>query len=143
MTFQVSDTDLGSKAIRRTALRHALISWLFGAVLVGLTINILASILSGGDPDTEAFASLGFPVGIGVRIVLQFQAEPRSGKIRAQHASHGIDYSIEKQAVDSGVVGEVLEMADVVDRASRMEVERLGAMTGDLKSMGLCDRCDP
>ena len=32
MTFQVSDTDLGSKAIRRTALRHALISWIFGAV---------------------------------------------------------------------------------------------------------------
>lgn len=48
MTFQVSDTDLGSKAIRRTALRHALISWLFGAVLIGLTINILASILSSG-----------------------------------------------------------------------------------------------
>jgi uncharacterized membrane protein len=48
MTFQVSDTDLGSKAIRRTALRHALISWLFGAVLIGLTINTLASILSGG-----------------------------------------------------------------------------------------------
>lgn len=48
MTFQVSDTNLGSKAIRRTALRHALISWLFGAVLIGLTINILASILSSG-----------------------------------------------------------------------------------------------
>lgn len=48
MTFQVSDTDIGAKAIRRTALRHALISWLFGAVLVGLTINILASLLSGG-----------------------------------------------------------------------------------------------
>jgi uncharacterized membrane protein len=48
MTFQVSDTDLGSKPIRRAALRHALISWLFGAVIVGLTINILASILSGG-----------------------------------------------------------------------------------------------
>jgi uncharacterized membrane protein len=48
MTFQVSDTNLGSKSIRRTALRHALISWLFGAVLIGLTINILASILSSG-----------------------------------------------------------------------------------------------
>ena len=48
MTFQVSDTDINSKPIRRTALRHAIISWLFGAVLVGLTINILASILSGG-----------------------------------------------------------------------------------------------
>jgi len=48
MTFQVSDTDLQTKNIRRAALRHALISWLFGAVLVGLTINILASLLSGG-----------------------------------------------------------------------------------------------
>jgi uncharacterized membrane protein len=48
MTFQVSDTDLRTKNIRRTALKHALISWLFGAVLVGLTINILASLLSGG-----------------------------------------------------------------------------------------------
>lgn len=48
MTFQVSDTDLNTKVIRRTALRHALISWLFGAVLIGLTINVLASILSSG-----------------------------------------------------------------------------------------------
>jgi uncharacterized membrane protein len=48
MTFQVSDTDLGTKDIRRTALHHALISWLFGVVLVGLTINVLASLLSGG-----------------------------------------------------------------------------------------------
>jgi uncharacterized membrane protein len=45
MTFQVSDTDLRTKNIRRAALRHALISWLFGAVLIGLTINILASLL--------------------------------------------------------------------------------------------------
>jgi uncharacterized membrane protein len=48
MTFQVSDTDLRTKNIRRAALRHALISWLFGAVLIGLTINILASLLSSG-----------------------------------------------------------------------------------------------
>jgi uncharacterized membrane protein len=48
MTFQVSDTDLRAKNIRRAALKHALISWLFGAVLIGLTINILASLLSSG-----------------------------------------------------------------------------------------------
>ena len=48
MTFQVSDTDLRTKNIRRAALRHALISWLFGAVLIGLTINVLASLLSNG-----------------------------------------------------------------------------------------------
>ena len=45
LTFQVSDTDLTSKAIRRIALRHALISFLFGAVMIGLTINVLASLL--------------------------------------------------------------------------------------------------
>ena len=46
MTFQVSDTDLVAKAIRRTAIRHALLSYLFGAVIVAITINIVASLLS-------------------------------------------------------------------------------------------------
>ena len=45
MTFQVSDTDLTAKAIRRAALRHALVSYLFGAVIVALVINIVASLL--------------------------------------------------------------------------------------------------
>jgi uncharacterized membrane protein len=45
MTFQVSDTNLTSKAMRRTALRHALISYLFGAVIIGLIINVVASLL--------------------------------------------------------------------------------------------------
>lgn len=45
MTFQVSDTDLTTKDIRRTALRHALISYLFGVVIVGLIINVVASLL--------------------------------------------------------------------------------------------------
>jgi uncharacterized membrane protein len=45
MTFQVSDTDLTAKPIRRTALRHALISYLFGAVIVAIVINIVASLL--------------------------------------------------------------------------------------------------
>ena len=45
MTFQVSDTDLTSKAMRRTALRHALISYLFGAVVIALIINVVASLL--------------------------------------------------------------------------------------------------
>jgi uncharacterized membrane protein len=46
MTFQVSDTDLKTKPMRWTALRHALISYLFGAVIVGLVINVVASLLS-------------------------------------------------------------------------------------------------
>lgn len=45
MTFQVSDTDLTTQVIRRTALRHALISYVFGVAIIGMTINIVASLL--------------------------------------------------------------------------------------------------
>jgi uncharacterized membrane protein len=45
MTFQVSDTDLTAKAVRRAALRHALISYLYGAVILAVVINIVASLL--------------------------------------------------------------------------------------------------
>jgi uncharacterized membrane protein len=48
MTFQVSDTDLQSNAIRTTALRHALLSYLFGAVILATTINLIAGLGSGG-----------------------------------------------------------------------------------------------
>ena len=48
MTFQVSDTDLQSPIIRATALRHALLSYLFGAVILASTINLVASLGSGG-----------------------------------------------------------------------------------------------
>ena len=47
MTFQVSDTNLKTKAFRHMALRHALLSYLFGAVIVGVTINVVASLLHG------------------------------------------------------------------------------------------------
>lgn len=45
MTFQVSDTDVQTKPIRRTVLRHALLSYLFGAVIVAVTINAVAGLL--------------------------------------------------------------------------------------------------
>jgi uncharacterized membrane protein len=45
MTFQVSDTNLTSKPIRRIALSHALLSYLFGAVVVALVINVVSSLL--------------------------------------------------------------------------------------------------
>jgi uncharacterized membrane protein len=45
MTYQVSDTDLGTKTIRRTATRHALLSYLFGTVVVAVMINVVASLL--------------------------------------------------------------------------------------------------
>jgi uncharacterized membrane protein len=45
MTFQVSDTNLTAKGIRRIALSHALLSYLFGAVIVALVINVVSSLL--------------------------------------------------------------------------------------------------
>jgi uncharacterized membrane protein len=45
MTFQVSDTNLTTKKIRRIALSHALLSYLFGAVIVALVINVVSSLL--------------------------------------------------------------------------------------------------
>lgn len=44
MTFQVSDTNLTTKAVRSTALRHALLSYLFGTVIIATTINLVAGL---------------------------------------------------------------------------------------------------
>ncbi len=45
MTFQVSDTDLIGKRVRRQALRHALTSYVFGTVIVAITVSSVASLL--------------------------------------------------------------------------------------------------
>jgi uncharacterized membrane protein len=45
MTFQVSDTNITRKAVRRTTLHHAMLSYLFGSVLLGLVINVVAALL--------------------------------------------------------------------------------------------------
>jgi len=45
MTYQVADTNITSKVIRRTTLHHAFLSYLFGAVLLGLVINVVATLL--------------------------------------------------------------------------------------------------
>jgi uncharacterized membrane protein len=42
MTYQVSDTNLTTKAVRHTALRHALLSYVFGTVIIAATINLAA-----------------------------------------------------------------------------------------------------
>ena len=44
MTFQVSDTDVTDSEVRSTALRHALVSYLFGAVVIASTVNLIANI---------------------------------------------------------------------------------------------------
>jgi uncharacterized membrane protein len=45
MTFQVSDTDLVGKRVRRQALRHALTSYVFGTVIVAVAVSSVASLL--------------------------------------------------------------------------------------------------
>lgn len=46
MTFQVSDIEISSRQIRRVALVHGMISFLFNTVIVALTINVLAELRS-------------------------------------------------------------------------------------------------
>ena len=44
MTYQVSDTEIGLTSIRGTVLRHALLSYLLGAVVLAVTINLIAGL---------------------------------------------------------------------------------------------------
>ena len=44
MTYQVSDTDLGSARIRGSVLGHALVSFLLGAVVLASTINLVLAL---------------------------------------------------------------------------------------------------
>jgi uncharacterized membrane protein len=46
MTFQVSDTDITQRVMRRAVLRHALLAFLFGAVILATTVNVVASLLN-------------------------------------------------------------------------------------------------
>jgi uncharacterized membrane protein len=45
MTYQVSDTTVADPRIRRTVLGHAFVSYLFGVVIVGGTVNLIAGLL--------------------------------------------------------------------------------------------------
>jgi uncharacterized membrane protein len=44
MTFQVSDTDLQTAVIRATALRHALLSYVFGVGIIATMVNLVAGL---------------------------------------------------------------------------------------------------
>ena len=44
MTFQVSDTNVGNSVIRQTVLRHSLLSYLFGSVILATTVNLIAGL---------------------------------------------------------------------------------------------------
>ena len=47
MTYQVSDTTIDTKAMRRVALRHTLLSYLFGAVIGATVINVVVGLFRG------------------------------------------------------------------------------------------------
>jgi hypothetical protein len=44
MTYQVSDTDLGSARIRGSVLTQALVSFLLGAIVLAITINLVLAL---------------------------------------------------------------------------------------------------
>lgn len=44
MTFQISDTNLTSNEMRTTVLRHSLLSYLFGTVIIATTVNLVAGL---------------------------------------------------------------------------------------------------
>jgi uncharacterized membrane protein len=44
MTFQVSDTNIKNKEIRRAVLRHAWLSFPFGAVIIATSINLVSGL---------------------------------------------------------------------------------------------------
>jgi len=44
MTFQVSDTQVSSWAMRRVVLRHSLLSYLFGAFIIATLINLIGGL---------------------------------------------------------------------------------------------------
>ena len=46
MTYQVSDTDVSSTAIRSVVLRHCLFSYVFGTVILAATINLVAGLVT-------------------------------------------------------------------------------------------------
>jgi uncharacterized membrane protein len=46
MTYQVSDTAVTARPIRRSVLRHALLSYLFGVFVLAVTINFVAGLLT-------------------------------------------------------------------------------------------------
>lgn len=45
MTFQVSDVEISSKRIRRLALLHSLISFIFNTAILALSINIISGLI--------------------------------------------------------------------------------------------------
>jgi hypothetical protein len=80
--------------------------------------------------------SITAPFDSAPRRPLQLQAHPRSGQVGAQGPALGIQHAVEQEALDAGVVGEVLEVAEVGDGHGRVGRQGLGAMGGNLEVVG-------
>jgi uncharacterized membrane protein len=61
MTLQVSDTVLRCTAVRRTVLRHAVLSSLFGSGISATTVDLVASLRGGLVPTTYRSGGLWAP----------------------------------------------------------------------------------
>lgn len=46
MNYQVSDTNISQRPMRRLLLSHALLSYLYGVVIIALAINVVSGLLS-------------------------------------------------------------------------------------------------
>jgi uncharacterized membrane protein len=46
MTYQVADTDVTHRSMRRVVLGHALLSFVFGSVILATTVNLIANLLN-------------------------------------------------------------------------------------------------
>jgi uncharacterized membrane protein len=44
MTYQLSDTPVTTRELRASVLRHALLSYLFGALIIGASVNFVVSL---------------------------------------------------------------------------------------------------
>ncbi len=42
MTYQVADTDITGRNVRLTLLLHSLLSYVYGAVIIAVAINLVA-----------------------------------------------------------------------------------------------------
>jgi uncharacterized membrane protein len=47
MTYQVSDNNVSNATIRAVALRHCLLSYVFGTLILATTINLVTGIVTG------------------------------------------------------------------------------------------------
>jgi len=45
MTYQVSDTVLRNTRLRRSVLAHAILSYLFGVIIVAGTVNLISGLV--------------------------------------------------------------------------------------------------